>query len=332
MKGTYNVAGFGDDMSGRCPVTLEDSEAGVSVKEIDAALVDVVSGQLKVGDRIAGVWDSRLDTWTDVRSTTFAQTDGLFPGPYGSKVRLSVVDEKDDRRVVELRRNIENNPRAIHLCFSRDGKTIAIADRNMGHASINLETGETKRYPHAGTSVAISPDSRLLAMDGTTKVAVWDLGMDEQHVLLDGKVNVDPMPRLCRGGSLVFSHDGKFLAIGTGFPFNHIPKRSDLKVWRVDDWSEIGAPLFQSDRVLSALTFTPDNAYLLAADHSGIIRLWNTMTWELEDRTFDVGTHAIKVSITISDDGRLMATSTPGPGNNVVGFSNGRKAAGDVGG
>ena len=156
-------------------------------------------------------------------------------------------------------------------------------------------------------------------------MAVWDLKQNKQHELLDGRVSADPVPSLCTGGSLAFSHDGKFLAMGTGFPYNHNPKRSDLKVWRVNDWSEIGAPLFRSNRILSAVTFTPDGTCLLAADHSGLVRIWNTTTWELEDRTFDVGTHAIKVSITISDDGRIMATSTPGTGITLWDFPTGEK-------
>ena len=141
VKGRYDVAGFGGDMSGTCPVTLDDSEAGVRVKEIDAASLDVVSGQLRVGDTIAGFWDSRLDNWTDVRSTTFG-TDGTFPGPYGSTVRLSVVDEDDDRRVVELRRSVKNNPRSIRLCFSHDGNTIAIAD--LEHGARQHQFGNTR--------------------------------------------------------------------------------------------------------------------------------------------------------------------------------------------
>ena len=324
IKGKYEVADFGDDdLSGQCGVILEDTEEGARVKTIDSAAV--VSGEIRVGDTIVALSDRREGELTGLSTKHSEVVYRGLRGPVGSTVRLSVVDNNDDRRFVELRRIVKLDPRPMRLCFSTDGKTIAIAGQQTGCATINLETGDSERYRCLGASVAISPDGRLLAADDfTTEVPVWDLSKNQPHThsLLDGKVIADPLPVLSNLGSLAFSPDGKFLAMGTGYPFNSTPKRSDLKVWRVNDWSEIAAPLFQSNRVLSDLVFTPDSAYLIATCHDGVARLWNTTTWELEDRTFEVG--AGSKAIAISADGRLLATDGA-TGNTLWDFRTGDK-------
>ncbi len=322
VKGSYEVADFGDDdLSGRCGVILEETEKGARVKTIDSAAV--VSGEIRVGDTIVGLSDNLQGELTGLRSKNADELIRMVLGPFGSTVRLVVVDENDDRRVVELRRSIKRDPRPMRLCFSSDGKTIAIAGQANGCTTINLETGDSERYRYFGSAVAISPDGRLLAAVNFTEVPVWDLSKDVEDALLDGKVSADPLPILYNQGSLAFSPDGKFLALGTGYPFNSTPRRSDLKVWRVNDWSEIGNPLFQSDRVLSNLVFTPDNAYLVAISHGGVVRLWNTTTWDLEDRTFELG--STSTAMAISTDGRLLATGTFGIGNTLWDFRTGDK-------
>ena len=309
VQGRYDVADFGDDLSGRCGVEIEDSKRGVRVKGYAPDSVGIVSGELRVGDTIVGLSDDVQGELTDLGSKKVVDIAPLLAGRYRSKVRLRVVGENDDRRVVELRRNTKVDPRPIRLCFSPDGETVAIAGQRTGTTTFNLETGESQRFRITGNSVAIAPNGRLLAMDFRKQVAVWDLIKNEKRALLDGSVRAAAVGPNGQQGSVAFSPDGNFLAMGTGYPFNTGMKRSDLKVWRVRDWTEIGAPLFQNDCVLSDLTFTPDSKYLLATDHGGIVRLWNTKTWKLEDRSFDAGNHSL--ALAISNDGRLLATGGP---------------------
>ena len=122
--------------------------------------------------------------------------------------------------------------------------------------------------------------------------------------------------------SVAFSPDGRFLVIGTGYAYNPVPKRSDLKVWRVSDLKEVGgAPVFKHDRVLSDITFTPDSSHFIATCHDGIVRIWNTDSWEL-DRKIVTGSHSR--AIAICSDGKTLATGGP---NQIIlwDFATGKK-------
>ena len=309
VKGRYEVEDFGDDLfSGRTGLTLERSARGVTVKSIDAQHLDVVSGEIRVGDRIVELPSDVRGNLMDRLSRVTADVRGLLSGPHRSIVRLAVEDESHQRRDVKLKRTHRADPRPMRVCFSPDGKTVAIAGARHGSTSINLASGHSTRYPQvSSTSVAISPDGRFLAMDGLSDVLVWDLREGREHARLDGTVSTAPIPPNARNGSLAFSPDGKYLAMGTGYSYNDTSKRSDLKVWRVSDLKEVGGePVFKNSRVLSDITFTPDNAHLVATDHAGIVRVWDTNTWELLDRQFDVG--SFSACVAISADGKTLAT------------------------
>ena len=287
VKGTYEVAEFGEDLfSGRLGLTFENSDQGIEVASVDSQYLDVVSGEIRVGDRIIAFADDTHGELNDFSELEEIELGVLLRGPLRSVVQLT-VERENDRRQVTLRRAKKEDPRSMRLCFSPDGTTAAIAGQKHGTSTINLATERTQRFPASlSNSVAISRGN-LLATDALTEVLVWDLGKDLEHARLDARVSVDPIPTNSLAGSLAFSPDGKFLAIGTGYAYDPGRKRSDLKVWRVSDLKEVGgAPLFKHDRVLSDITFTPDSAHLIATCHDGIARVWNTESWELMDRQF----------------------------------------------
>ena len=47
--------------------------------------------------------------------------------------------------------------------------------------------------------------------------------------------------------------------------------------------SEDGKPLYDNDHVLTAVAFTPDGKSVIAADHAGVVRIWNTSSWSLRE-------------------------------------------------
>ena len=108
------------------------------------------------------------------------------------------------------------------------------------------------------------------------------------------------------------SHPTESISLpGTGLPFNHSPKASNLYVWDMAAHKEIAkdgggpsaAPLHETDRVIVAVAFTPDGVSLVAADHGGTVRIWDTNTWSLEEtlKFPDI------TAMDISRDGRLLA-------------------------
>ena len=310
VKGRYEVTEFGEDLfSGRLGLTFEKSDQGVKVASVDSQYLGVVSGEIRVGDRIIEFADGTHGELTDLSNLEEIEFDVLLRGPLRSVVQLT-LERENDRRQASLRRVKKEDPRSMRLCFSPDGTTIAIAGQKHGTSTINLATGRTQRFPASlSNSVAISRDN-LLATDASTEVLVWDLRRDREHARLDARVSIAPIPTNALAGSLAFSPDGKFLAIGTGYAYNPGRKRSDLKVWRVSDLKEVGgAPVFKHDRVLSDITFTPDSAHFIATCHDGIVRVWNTESWELLDRQFVLGGGSR--AIAVSSDGKTLATGCP---------------------
>ena len=307
VKGAYEVADFGEDLfSGRLGLTIEKSDQDVKVASVDPQYLDVVSGEIRVGDRIIEFADDTHGELTDLSNLVELELDMLLRGPLRSVVQLT-VEREDNRGQASLRRAKKEDPRSMRLCFSPDGTTVAVAGQKHGTSTINLATERTRRFPAPlSDSVAISRDN-LLATDDLAEVLVWDLRRNLEHARLDARVSIDPI-RNALGGSLAFSPDGKFLAFGTGYAYNPGRKRSDLKVWRVSDLKEVGgAPVFKHDRVLSDVTFTPDSAHLAATCHDGIVRVWNTESWELLDRQFVVGSDSR--AIAVSSDGKTLATA-----------------------
>ena len=309
-RGRYEVADFGEDLfSGRLGLTFEKSDQGVKVASVDSQYLDVVNGEIRVGDRIIEFADDTHGELTDLNNLEQIDLTELLKGPLRSVVQLK-VEREGNRRQVSLRRAKKEDPRSMRLCFSPDGTTVAIAGQKHGTSTINLATRRTQRFPAPRSNSVAMSHGNLLATDALTDVLVWDLRRDQQYARLDAVASIDLIPtdEVDLGGALAFSPDGKFLAIGTGYSYNPGRKRSDLKVWRVSDLKEVGgAPVFKHDRVLSDITFTPDSAHLIATCHDGIVRVWNTESWELLDRQFVVGSDSR--AIAIASDGKTLATA-----------------------
>ena len=139
-------------------------------------------------------------------------------------------------------------------------------------------------YPTSGGGIAISTNGHFLALDDYSEVAIWDLDADRLLDRLPARVNAFPSPEnIGLGGTLSFSPDGRFLAMGTGYRGGNDGVRSDVKVWDMATRQEIRSPLFESDDGISGVTFTPDSGLLVATNRSGTLRIWNTSTWELEE-------------------------------------------------
>ena len=104
---------------------------------------------------------------------------------------------------------------------------------------------------------------------------------------------------------MAFSPDGKYVAMGTGFRFNELPKESELRVWEVATGKEIGGgPILSADCIISCVAYTPDGKSLLAGSHDGTLRVWNTSTWEI-DRTHQFP--SVLKCIEVSADGYTVA-------------------------
>ena len=286
------------------------SEDGVTVDDVFPDEPAAKSGQVAKGDRIVGIADG---AHAELRRAAKMQDrelfDLVFGGRSGSNVRLAINNGKSpDNKVVDLPR-VPSQHVVTRVAFSPTDSSLALACIRLGATLLDTETNQARRLPYRCVSVAYSPDGRFLAMDHFFEIAVWDLQNDRLYGVL--KTRRVPLLSEEWGASMAFSPDGRYLAAGTGLPFNHSPKASNLYVWDIAGHKEIAkdgggppaVPLHETDRVIVAVAFTPDGESLVAADHGGTVRIWDTNTWSLEETLEFPDITAMDVS----HDGRLLA-------------------------
>ncbi len=271
-------------------VGIEVAADGVTVAELHPGFPAAESGRIAKGDRLVGMSDDANSPILHVDDMHDRDIHELFFGRPGASVRLHFSQADGDRTVVELQYKRDEGFALGRTAFSPTGKSLSIASRSFGATNWNIREGRGTPYPFRGASVAYSPDGRFLAMDDMWQVAVWDRQNDRIHAKLT--LRQGPLPKLELGASLAFSPDNKYLAAATGIPFNHQPKRSLLRVWNLDRLNESGGgeitiengkPLYDNDHVLTAVAFTPDSKSVIAADHDGVVRIWNTNSWLLQE-------------------------------------------------
>ena len=330
VEGRYEVEHMAENLvNGRLPIKLmKNEEDEIAVEQVLQSRHPPVEGTIEAGDRILQVTDERTGEAVDCASFGVLHVERSCRGPADSLVRLTVARDGEEKRDVVLCRE-HFDPRSFRAAFSPDGKTITVGDMVVGVASLNLETGKTKRYPSIGLTPAFSPNGRLLAIPTWTHIDIWDLQRDELFdqlgIFTDDEK--DSLPKTNNpGGTIAFSPDGKFLAIATGYSYGH-GNLSNLKVWRLGTggFEEIPGPerdgvVFRNDRRLCSLAFTPDGSQLVVGDSKGIVRIWRTSDWQIE-RSFDTGNRVWALAISSKEvDGQNVADilATGGGGRLVL--------------
>jgi WD40 repeat protein len=148
--------------------------------------------------------------------------------------------------------------RAVSVAFAGDGRRIVSSDSDG-----NVALWDTGRQLSLGTllegrrqsvtSLAFSPDGRLLATDGQLqpKTAVWDLRSRQMLMRFrDG------------ARSLAFSHSGRLLAQAAA--------DGTLVLWDVPSRRRLGTPAAPNPGV-GSVAFTTDDKILISAEGLGIV-------------------------------------------------------------
>jgi len=124
------------------------------------------------------------------------------------------------------------------------------------------------------TSLAFSPDGKLLATDGVRGKTVWDVETGRKVRIQKRKgpgAQFDPMSLVenlemnIGGRGAAFSPDGRVAARGHG---------QIIKVWNVETGQDV-LQLVGHSGAVSALVFSPDGRFIVSAGGDGAIRLWN---------------------------------------------------------
>jgi hypothetical protein len=149
---------------------------------------------------------------------------------------------------------------------------------------------EFKGHEKSVIAIAVCPDKRRMVTGShDMTVRLWDL---ETGVVL--KMMKGHRTKLSR---LAVSRNGQFIVSG-GLD-------GDVIVWD----GQTGEPLFQPIKAHSAwitsLEFSPDGKMLATCSNYGITKLWNTKTWQLQEKPIEHG-HGVGC-VRYSPSGDLIA-------------------------
>ncbi len=260
-------------------VKLWDNATGRLVQEVEALAVTDVTFSPDASLLALGGWYGQVRLW-DVATRRFLPHRLTF----GDDLVRDVAFSADGRHVAGAGERVQiwdvatgepvGEPLGglrltTSVAFSPDGRMLAAADfEDVVLWDLAKQRGRT--LPTGAWSVAFSPDGELLAT-GSTVTRLWDAGT--------GRPVSQPLRGHSPVESLAFSPDGRTLASGGwGVP---------VRLWDVASRRELGAPLTAYGYVAS-LAFSPDGSVLAAAgtppgrqpfNGPGEVRLWDSILW-----------------------------------------------------
>ncbi len=199
---------------------------------------------------------------------------------------------------IATRRKIAEFPRSPNVQFSGDGKTLAIIE-NDGYKMWNIATrSEIDSHNPVVEWFEISPERFMLSQDGTLLVTA-----DEHGTVAVRETKNTKQLRLVTTGytkpftALVFSHDGKTLAVGT--------RDKHIQLWNVTDQRHIGS-LEGHKHVVCELAFSLDGKTLASGDTGGKIHLWEIPTHQ--HLTIFDGHKGYVRTLAFAPDGKTVAS------------------------
>lgn len=190
------------------------------------------------------------------------------------------------------------------LAFSSDNRTLAIGGDDQKVHTFDAETGAPIASFAGGatvTAVGFTADQDVLAAGADSRVVVWDVNPDWTLVRTIGSPD-DAMTLVDRVTALGFSHDGKWLATGSGEP----SRSGQLKIWSLETGQlvrEIPEP--HSDTIF-AVEFSPEDTYLATCGADRFMKVFDTKDGKFV-RGFEGHTHHV-LGVAWSPDGRTLAT------------------------
>jgi WD40 repeat protein len=184
------------------------------------------------------------------------------------------------------------------ITFSNDGHMLVSGCQDQTVRVWDTSTWTCRHVLHGHSkyspwSVAISPDSRIIASGGTydIKICLWD---GYTGALVNTLTGYNGWMQ-----SLAFHPDGSLLTGASG--------EQRVLIWDVNSGKQVHT-LNRDQERLTAVIFSPDGHYLATATHAETVLLWDTHTWECID-SLSCEVSGITTPLAFSPDSRLLVVS-----------------------
>lgn len=319
---TYEPGGkvsIRDAAPGATPSVLQDRETQ------DPSLLHSNSGFLTMsddGERVAAVGAKSSDDYCvrvwDIRQRTLLTTltgekliiTAIALSP--DKITLAAIIASHDevwlwdiktqqrRRSIPIKRGKDSTICGA-LCYSHDGKTLAIGETTGRVRVVEAETSTAMgEFMLTGRTMALafSRDDRVLAAGSAyidPNVLIWDVASRRIVKALGGHDGFIT--------HLAFSPDGKILVSASA--------DQTMRLYRTSDWSAGPVLIGHTDEVWSA-AYSPDGKQIVSACKDGGIFVWE----EPRDRLRNNGTKLLPVvnhnQVDVSPDGKTFVTIAQG--------------------
>ncbi len=304
-----------DAAPGAVPSVLQDRESqgpsvlhsnsGFLTMSDDGGMVAAV-GQKSSDDHCVRVWDIRQRTLLATLSGDKLVITAIALSP--DKTTLAAIIASHDevwlwdiqtqqrRRTIPIKRGL-NSTICGALCYSHDGKTLAIGETTGRVRLVEAETSAAQgEFQLRGRTMALafSPDDRSLAAGSAwinPTILIWDVASKSVAKALSGHEGF-----ITR---LVFASDGKTLFSASG--------DQTVRVWRTSDWRAGPVLMGHTDEVWS-VSLSPDGKQLVSAGKDGRMFVWEEPRGEPRNSGSKVLPVVNHSHVDVSPDGKTFVT------------------------
>jgi len=221
-------------------------------------------------------------------------------------------------------------PNTRSLAIACNDKTIRLLDTHPSPVSKQLPG----HSPKETWALAYAPDGRTLASAGDDgQVRLWDAASGEPIVVLQGHKELVTSIDYSRDGKTLASasHDGtvklwdtvtnklrttlaapnvklRCVALAPHAPIvaagTQTKGEAEVRLWETDTGRELPA-LGGHNKKVRCVAFSPDGALLVSGSEDGILRWWDTATWELRGKSLDTDE---VTCLSFAPDGKTVAS------------------------